>query len=113
MNCDSSTELMDLYLYGELTGRQEEELEQHLHGCAACQSALDRHKALHRGLDAARLAPPPQLLMECRQELFRRRPPEKKPSSWRAFAEMWQALGGAARPAGALALVALGFFSAR
>ena len=113
MNCDLVKELTALYLYGELAAQEEDGFEQHVHGCAACRAALDREKALHRNLDEFRLAPPPQLLAECRRELFRARPPVNKPSLWTAFSGMWLALGGAARPAGALALVALGFFSAR
>ena len=42
MKCESVRELADLYLYGELASQQEEEFEQHLHGCAACQTAVDR-----------------------------------------------------------------------
>jgi hypothetical protein len=113
MNCDSVKERIALYVYGELAAQEEEELEQHLHGCDRCRTALDRQKALHRGLDSLRMTPPPELLVECRRELFRGKPLPNKPSLWEAFSGVWQALGGAARPAGALALVALGFFSSR
>jgi len=57
MNCESVGELADLYLYGELESGQEEELEQHAHGCAACRSAIERRRALHRSLDTFE-APP-------------------------------------------------------
>ena len=113
MNCDSVKELTALYLYGELAAQEEDQFEQHVHGCAACGAALEREKTLHRSLDELRLAPPPQLLAECRRELFRARKSVNKPSLWTGFSAMWLALGGLARPAGALALVALGFFSAR
>ncbi len=113
MNCNSVKELTALYLYGELPAREEDDFEQHVHGCGACRSALDREKTLHRGLDEFRLEPPPQLLTECRRELFRAKPFVNKPSLWTSFSAMWLALSGAARPVGALALVALGFFSAR
>jgi hypothetical protein len=113
MNCESVQELSDLYLYGELAGQQEEDLEQHLHGCPACQTELDRQKSLHRGLDAVRMAAPPDLLAECRRDLFRVRPAEKKPSPWMALFAFWRPLAGGAQPIGALALIALGFFSAR
>jgi hypothetical protein len=113
MNCDSATELIALYLYGELAAQEEEDLEEHLHGCAGCRQALDRQKTLHRGFDDLRLAPPPQLLLECRRELFRNQPAVNKPSLWTAFSAMWLALGSAARPAAALTLLSLGFFSAR
>ena len=85
MKCESVKELAGLYLYGELAGQEEEDVEQHLHGCGPCRTELDRQKALHRGLDAAQLDPPPDLLAECRRELFRGRPIESKPSAWTAF----------------------------
>jgi hypothetical protein len=113
MTCESVKELADLYLYGELAGQEEDGMEQHLHGCAACRTELDRQRAVHRSLDALRMALPPNLLAECRQDLFRARRVEKKPSPWTAFFEMWRPLAGSARPIGALALVAVGFFSAR
>jgi hypothetical protein len=112
MNCESVQESADLYLYGELPGQEEENIEQHLHSCAACRTELDRQKALHRSLDGLRMVPPPDLLAECRQDLFRIRPVEKKPSPWTWFSAMWRQLAWA-RPVGALAMLALGFFSAR
>src|SRR5260370_28772258 len=107
MNCESVQELFDLYLYGELAGQQEEDLEQHLHACQACRTELDRQKSLHRGLDALRMAAPPDLLAECRRDLFRVRPAEKKPSPLMAFFAMWRPLAGVVQPIGALALIAL------
>src|SRR5260370_26926956 len=112
MNCESVQESADLYLYGELAGQEEENIEQHLHGCPACRTELDRQKALHRSLDNLRMAPPVDLLAECRQDLFRIRPAEKRPSPWMAFLAMRRPLA-VAQPLGALALVSLGFFSAR
>jgi len=106
MTCNSAIEWMDLYLYGELAAQEEEEFEQHLHGCRACGAVLERRKTLHRGLDELRIATPPHLLVECREELFRAKPLRRGPSPWMQFSAMW-------RPAAALALVALGFFSAR
>jgi hypothetical protein len=100
-------ELADLYLYGELAGQEEEEFEQHLHGCAACRADLDRSSALHRGADALRMAPPPEMLAECRRELFHSKPLQQAPSPWMALFASWR------QPIGALALVALGFFSSR
>ena len=64
MTCESVKELGDLYLYGELAGQEEDGIEQHLHGCAACRTEMDRQRALHRGLDGLRMAPPPNLLAE-------------------------------------------------
>ena len=112
MNCESAQELAELYLYGELAGQEEENVEQHLHDCSACRSELDRRKALHRRLDSLWIAPPPDLLAECREDLFRLRSVEPKPSPWMPFLSMWRGHTWA-RPIGALAMLALGFFSAR
>jgi predicted anti-sigma-YlaC factor YlaD len=100
MTCESVKELADLYLYGELAGQEEDGIEQHLHGCAACRTELDRQRAVHRSLDGLRMAPPPNLLAECRQDLFRSKRAEKKQSPWAAFFEMWRPLA-VRRPIGA------------
>ena len=114
MTCESVKELADLYLYGELAGQEEDGIEQHLHGCAACRTALDRQRALHRSFDAMRMAPPPNLLAECRQDLFHAKRIRNPKSDIRnLFFDMWRPLALGARPIGALALVALGFFSSR
>ena len=52
MTCESVKGLADLYLYGELAGQEEDGIEQHLHGCAACRAEMDRQRALHRALVA-------------------------------------------------------------
>lgn len=107
MNCLSLGELADLYLYGELAGQQEEEFEQHLHDCQACRADLDRRAALHRGFDSLRATASPALLAECRRELFQSKPVRRTPAPWAAWLAVWR------QPIGALALVALGFFSSR
>lgn len=112
MNCESVRELSDLYLYGELAGREEDEIEQHLHDCAACRGAFDRQETLHRGLDELRMVPTPSLLAECRAELFHPKRSAKRPG-WASFFATWRQLLIGPQPIGALALVALGFFSAR
>jgi hypothetical protein len=113
MNCDSVKELSPLYLYGELAAREEDDFEQHVHGCPTCRANLDREKSLHQNLDRFRMQPPSQLLAECRRDLFRPRSPESKPTLGQVFSAFWNSLGMGARPAGALALVAMGFFAAR
>src|SRR5260370_2289524 len=103
MTCESVKELADLYLYGELAGEEEDGMEQHLHGCAACRTELDRQRALHRSLDVLLIAPPPNLLAECRQDLFRAKQTRNPKSEIRNFFfAMWRPL----QPIGALALLA-------
>jgi hypothetical protein len=107
MNCESIGKLADLYLYGELAGQEEEDFEQHLHGCYTCRAELERRSALHRGFDSLSIAPAPALLSECRRALFQAKAVHKAPSPWMALFASWR------QPIGALALVALGFFSSR
>jgi len=73
---------------------------------------LERQRALHRRLDAFQAPPDPALLAECRRSLFQSPAVERKPSRWMSFFGLWPGLG-TARPLGAMALVALGFFASR
>ena len=113
MNCESAATLVDLYLYGELEAQREEEFESHLHGCESCKASLARFEKLHAELDAVRLTPPPDLLAQCRRELFHSPAIERRPSAWMNFAASMRAYWSVARPLGATALVALGFFASR
>lgn len=115
MDCDRVRESLPLYLYGELSLDQEHAVEDHLSDCADCRQAMQAEKALHRLLDGRALEPPAQLLAACRQDLLRRlrqsseavtlgvRIREWLASAWRPW---W-------RPAGALALLTVGFFAGR
>lgn len=117
MTCEIARQQLSLYLYGELDFHGEEMIEQHLDGCAECQTALARERALHRAVDAGQSLPSPELLQACRRQLRAALPvAAPEPRGWRerlqalVFSWNWQT---ALRPAGALALVALGFFGAR
>jgi len=116
MSCDRIEGLLSLFLYGELSFEEEEAVHQHLEECPLCRTALERTQALHRTLDRAEAPPPADLLADCRtklrQELELGRPRRS------LAGRVWDWLGqpappGLLRPAGALALVALGFFAAR
>lgn len=69
MTCQQVQTNLSLYLYGELEFAQEEELEQHLEGCAFCQLALSREKAWHTSLQSERKEIPLDLLAQCRRDL--------------------------------------------
>ncbi len=69
MTCQQVQTNLSLYLYGELDFGQEEEVEQHLSGCAFCQRALGREKEWHTVLNSQRMDVPLDLLAECRREL--------------------------------------------
>jgi hypothetical protein len=115
MNCQSAKELLPLYLYGELSFDDEETIESHMDGCAACRTALERQRQVHASLDALAVEPSPTLLRACRDELHMRLAQESGAHHegwWERFTGM---LTGPAwmRPAGALTMIAIGFAAAR
>lgn len=113
MKCEKVTEELPLYLYGEAAPDREEEIEAHIHGCAGCRRELGRQQHLSAALDRYRLDVPSLMLPECRRDLARAIEREQlKPrlGNWLAGFR-WNPV--AWRPVGALALVALGFFSSR
>ncbi len=121
MSCNWIRESIPLYFYGELAPDEEERLESHLAGCEPCRGELERYRTLAAAL-ARREAPvPPEMLAECRHDLMRsiyRAPAHApRPGAWVFFREGFAALFGSfaryRQPIGAVALLALGFFSAR
>jgi hypothetical protein len=116
MNCETARQDFSLYLYGELDFHQEEVLEQHLESCSACREALERERAIFHCLDEQQHEPSPELLYACRRELRSRL---GAPSAASAKSGLWERVGhwfhralpspAVLRPAGALALLVLGF----
>jgi hypothetical protein len=124
MTCDSVAKLIPLYFYGELTPDEEDGFEQHLDSCAACTREIEHHRALVAALDSRQAVVPPSLLEDCRVDLLAaiqggapRALPTLKKGPWTLFLEALGAtfgnLGRFRQPAGALALITLGFFAAR
>lgn len=114
-NCADARMLFALLLYGELSFDEEERVDAHLDGCADCRAALERERSLHAAFDGVAVEPAASLLRECRSELraaLDRQETPRPAGWWEQFANM---LTGASllRPAGAVALVALGFLGAR
>ncbi|HEY3455340.1 MAG TPA: HEAT repeat domain-containing protein [Bryobacteraceae bacterium] len=89
MNCHVAQANLSAYLYGELDFAAEEDLEQHLNGCAFCQRALDSEKAWHTALNAERRDVPLDLLAHCRQELRSALSSEMKWSAVRPWWKRW------------------------
>jgi anti-sigma factor RsiW len=115
--CDPVRAQFALYLYGELSFDQEEQVESHLEACAACRAALEKEKELHAEFDKMELEPPTSLLRECRLGLSDRLRAEPPPPR-AARASWWDRFVDSITPrplrwAGALTLVAVGFFAAR
>ena len=116
MSCDWTKSVLSLFLYGELSFEEEEKVHGHLEACASCRAALERERALHAAIDRAALEPSPELLAQCRARFGEslRAMPGRRSLVARLWAWSSQPVSPAfLRPAGALALVALGFFAAR
>ena len=119
MNCEEAKKQLAVYLYGELSFDEEEALEQHLEACQGCRKDVAAQRRLHEALDQRAEEPPAGLLGQCRREL-RYAVRDLAPAAPGRTGGLWQKLGGFLapasgwwKPAGAVALVALGFFSAR
>ncbi len=115
MTCDLAKKQLPLHLYGELNFGDEEALETHLETCAGCRDELNALKTLHRLARETEAKLPTGLMESCRAGLRERiaaEPPARR-AGWWARVRCWRPVVVAWRPAGALALLALGFFAAR
>jgi len=113
MNCEKALDSLPLLLYGELSFDEEERLEQHLAACVSCNREMDALRQMHAAFEQAEAAPPAGLLVDCRRELRLRLHDEQAPRPWyRKFSALFNH-SALLRPAGALALVAVGFAGAR
>ena len=123
MTCDSVSNLISLYYYGELMPEEEDRLETHLAGCAACARELERQRKLAAALDQRTATVSPLLLDDCRADLMAAvaggapRMSGQRKGPWTLFLEaMASTFGGMGRlrqPLGATVLVALGFMAAK
>lgn len=123
MTCDSVSNLISLYYYGELMPEEEDRLETHLAGCAACARELERQRKLAAALDQRTATISPLLLNDCRADLMAAvaggapRMSGQRKGPWTLFLEaMASTFGGMGRlrqPLGATVLVALGFMAAK
>jgi hypothetical protein len=119
MNCQGVQSSLSLYLYGELDFAREEEIENHLAQCAACQLSLAREKQWHTLTNAQVQEPPLDLLAECRQQLrpglARETSPPSGVRSWFRWANPFEVsfTRWSSQVALASMLVFVGFASAR
>jgi hypothetical protein len=123
MTCDSVSNLIPLYYYGELAPEEEDRLETHLAGCAACARELERQRRFAAALDRVSAPVSPLLLEDCRADLMAAvaggapRMLGQRKGPWTLFLEaMASTFGGIGRlrqPLGATALLALGFMAAK
>jgi hypothetical protein len=117
MTCDDAVKSLPLFLYGEMDFEAEEGLHAHLESCALCRDALARERLLHSALDDRELEVSPFLLRRNRQQLGQRiaAGPARHSGLFglsRVFSG-WDWMPRFVRPAGAVALVAIGYFAAR
>jgi len=119
MKCEEVKNSLPLFLYGELSFDEEENVELHIDECADCRSALEREKTLFRSLDAVEAFPAPELLDDCRADLRRNlaRAQPQRSGFWdkirEGFTIHFHFAPGFAQPVGALAMLIVGFTAAR
>ena len=113
MSCEHIRQQLSLYVYGELSFDEEEAVESHLDGCAACRTAMESERHLHNLMDQRQWEPSPQLLMAARRELdsrtlavnaLRRR--GGLIGRMRRWVGEWNLTTAVLKPAGALATLA-------
>jgi hypothetical protein len=117
ITCQEAQSQFWLLQYGELTFDQEERVETHLDECSDCRAKFEREKDLFTAFDSAAVEPSASLLRQCRADLAARLESEPAPRTarlgwWEQFTHAITG-GMVLRPAGALALLALGFVGAR
>jgi hypothetical protein len=122
MSCEQVREQLPFLLYGELSFDEEESVETHLDGCAECRVALERERELTAVFDQVAVEPSPALLRACREGLAERLAMETAPVRvaaepqagwWDRFVDTLTMPMKMLRPAGAVALIAVGFLGAR
>ena len=122
MNCDDALRAISLHEYGELDATTEENLESHVHACPSCGQEWKRQRAMSQALSQREIEPSAALLEQCRQELTRNlyreadRPAASRHNTGWPFRDLAAMLFGPGlrfrQALGAVALVALGYFSA-
>jgi len=121
MTCEETRKNLPLFLYGEISFDEEEQVEAHMDECDACRTALAREKAMFAALDGTEMAPAPEALEDSRMELRRRLAHSEHPirrSNWwdkvrDGFTIHFHFAPGIAQVAGAAAMLVLGFLTAR
>jgi hypothetical protein len=119
MSCPRITDELPFYVYGELSQEEEERVEQHLSVCGACTADLARLRNFSHALTDAEIPVPENLLERCRFQFDRalreERSAQRAPrQSWMAKLQSLMSMHVGFRvPAGALALVAVGFLAGR
>ncbi len=114
MTCETAGKIASLFLYGELSLEEEQSFQDHIESCEACRREFEVRQGLHAALDARELEPHPALLARSRRDLSERlasagSPPRGLRHWFDRIIDL--RLRALARPVGAVALIALGFFA--
>ncbi len=114
MKCEEMRGQAALYLYGELSFQEEEELEAHAESCQNCREALERERAMHRALDAGQTPVGLGALAASRRELSDRvEKMRAEQGFFGRFGMRWKLVSAPWQPVGAVALLLLGYLGAR
>jgi hypothetical protein len=126
MTCEEARKNLPLFLYGELSFDEEELVETHVDECNGCRKELDLQKTLFAALDAVEMVPSAEALAKSRAELRSRlalagqlsgASPARGAGFWdrlrEGFTIHFHFAPGLAQLAGAAAMLALGFVTAR
>lgn len=123
MSCEHITEELPLYFYGELSQEEEERVEQHLEHCSGCAVELERVRRFGRAMSFAEMPVTEGLLAECRIDLARAVRTERAVRADPSQSTFQRCITGVHEfmnmhvgfrvPAGALALVAVGFLAGK
>jgi hypothetical protein len=111
MNCKTLEENLALYVYEELGAEDHAAYDAHLESCPGCRALLQQTRNVWQLLgQRSRLEPTPELLVECREALYRAL--DREQFGWRGLIRNWlPVLVGfpASRAVATLALVVIGF----
>ena len=72
LTCEAVERQLDLFLYGELSFTEEEQLQRHLESCAHCRARLVETQAWHRAVAAVESPVPSGLLVSARRGMRER-----------------------------------------
>jgi hypothetical protein len=120
MTCEAIAKQLPFLIYSEMSFDEEEQIHEHLEGCASCNTEFRRLQAMHKALEPLELDPDPALLADCRRKLRVNVAALAEADASRSHGlPLWLSrylpsfLPFTLKPFGAFALVALGFFGAR
>jgi hypothetical protein len=116
MTCETVAKQLPLILYGELSFDEEEAIHHHLEQCCACRSEMERVRAVHAEFDRLEPDLPAQLLQNNRRNLrmavatLGNANTSPGDSRFGFLHRFWPLVW---KPAGAFALLVLGFVAGR